>query len=329
MDFSAGYASSFRVVRLDHASWREDGVIDRVSSLSVVHSIDSDAPLVDSADLELDSPAEGECYVRVYMDCDQHGSRTSVPLGTFLLESVSGDGPSRTNAELWSVLKPAEERTLPVGWHAVRGTSSAAKAAELVSQCCDCPVSYEVGSPTLAENVVAGEGESYLSMAWALLSDGWAIVPDGLGTVHISKGGSEGAVSASDVIGRISEEWNLSGVPNAITVVESGKEVTVTNSDPSSPTSTVSRGRVIEGDPSGQRNSDETLAMFARRLLREQSTVVRRATYDREYRDDISCGDYVTIPNHEGLWKVVSQSVECGAGAVVSETVEREEETWA
>lgn len=332
MDYAAGYSASFRVVRMDAGAWREEDEIARVSGISIMHSIDSDAPLVDSADLELDSTALGECYVRVYMDCSQHGSRVSVPLGTFLLESVSGEGGANSawsNAELWSVLKPAEERELPVGWHAVRGSSSAGKAAELISHCCDCPVSYEAGSPALANDVVAGEGESYLSMAWALLSEGWAIVPDGYGNVRIAKGGTEASVTSADVIGTISEEWNLAGVPNTITVTEGGREVTVTNSDPKSPTSTVSRGRLIEGDSSGQRNSDETLAMFARRLLREQSIVVRRATYKREYRDDIACGDYVTIPGAEGLWRVVSQSVECGAGAVVNETVEREEETWA
>lgn len=331
MDFSRGYSCSFRVVKIDAETWRETDEISGVRSISITHSIDSTSPVVDSADLEFDTVLDGESYVRIYMDCDQNGSRRSVTLGTFLLENTGTEGDAFNAwsiAKLWSVLKPAKDRFLPVGWHAPKGASSAGKAAELISQCCDVDVSYDDGSRKLAEYMVAGDEESYLSMAWAILDDGWTIIPGPDGNVRISSGGDPLAVTPAEIIGSIKDEWDLDGIPNTITVTEGSRTVTVTNNDPESPTSTVSRGRIINGEVSGSRKSDETLTMFARRQLREQSVVVHTASYKREYREDILCGNSVTLPGFEGEWRVITQSVECGAGAVVEETVERREATW-
>lgn len=331
MDFTKGYSSSYRIVKVDAASWTETEAINRVTSVSITHDIDSKAPRVDSADLEVDSMPMGECYVRVYMDCRQNGSRTSVPLGTFLLESTGSEGgafSTWSTAEMWSVLKPADERILPVGWHAQKGVSSVAKAAELISECCEAPVIYDDGGPSLADNVVAEDDESYLKMAWTLLDDDWVIVPDGYGRIRIFKDSEIHAIEPSEIIGTISEDWDLADIPNTITVTEKERTATATNNDPDSPTSTVARGRIINGDGSGRRKSNETLNMFARRLLKEQSKVTRTASYKREYRTDILCGSFVTLPNKEGVWRVITQSVDCKAGATVEETVERIEETW-
>ena len=331
MDFTKGYSCSFHAVKVDASSWTETEPIPNIKSVSITHDIDADAPLVDSADLEIDSLDREECYVRIFMDCIQNGERTSVPLGTYLLESTGNEGDSFstwTMGELWSVLKPAAERSLPIGWHAAKGVSSVVKAAELISACCDAPVTYDEIGPSLGDNVVAGDDDSYLKMAWALLDDEWSIIPDGNGNIKIARGTEPKRIFPIEIIGTISENWNLAEVPNTITVTEGSRTVTVTNSDPDSPTSTVSRGRIINGDGSGKRKSDETLNMFARRLLREQSIVVTKASYKREYRTDILCGGSVILPNKEGVWRVISQSVDCKAGAIVEEKVEKSEETW-
>lgn len=332
MDFSRGYTAAFRAVRLD-SSWAETGSIGALSSVSITRDSSSDAPLLDSADIDLDAPAVGECYVRIYMDAAQDGSTTSFPLGTFLLESSGsemGVGSEWSSAELWSVLKPADERTLPTGWYAHKGVVAANKAASLLRACVDAPVEVDPGSPSLADHYVSDGSKTYLAAAWALLPEGWTIRTDGRGNVRIMETPQRPiAIRESEIIGAVSESWDLAGVPNSVTVADdAGNEYTVTNGDPFSPTSTVARGRVIDGDGSGTRNSGESLRSFARRLLSEQSRVTRTCTYDREYRDDVNVGDIVTIPGKEGTWKVTGQSMDCGCGVTVSETSVREEDTW-
>ena len=332
MDFSRGYSSAFRVVGLD-SSWSEIGQIGAVTSISITRDASSDAPLLDSADLDLDAPAVDESYVRVYMDATQDGSTTSFPLGTFLLESSGGEtgaGTDWSTAELWSVLKPADERKLPVGWYAHKGAVAASKAASLLGACIDAPVEVEPGSPSLADHYVSDGTKTYLAVAWELLPDGWTIATDGYGNVRVMETEKTPyAVQESEVIGTVKESWDLAGVPNSITVSDdAGNEYTVVNDDRTSPTSTVARGRVIDGDGSGARNSGESLRSFARRLLSEQSKVTRTCTYEREYRSDIDVGDMVTIPGKYGTWRVTGQSLTCGCGVTVSETAVREESTW-
>lgn len=332
MDFSRGYTSAFRVVGLD-SSWSETGPIGSVTSISITRDASSEAPLLDSADLDLDAPATEEGYVRVYMDATQDSSTTSFPLGTFLLESSGGEsgaGSEWSTAELWSVLKPADERILPVGWYAHKGTVAANKAASLLRACIDAPVEVDDGSPSLADHYVSDGSKTYLAAAWELLPEGWTIATDGYGNVRVME--TEHipfTVHESEIIGTVKESWDLAGIPNSITVTDdAGNEYTAVNDDRNSPTSTVARGRVIDGDGSGARNSGESLRSFARRLLSEQSKVTRTCTYDREFRSDVKVGDMVTVPGKEGAWRVTGQSLTCGCGVTVSETVVREEATW-
>ena len=67
MDFSKGYTASFRAVLVDQ-SWTETEELDGITSVSISRDITSDVPLVDSADIDLDSAPAGESYVRVYLD---------------------------------------------------------------------------------------------------------------------------------------------------------------------------------------------------------------------------------------------------------------------
>lgn len=327
-DFAKGYRASYRLVEIDRSSWGDGSDVGRLREASAMRSIDGDAPLVDSGNAAFDGDAGGERYVRLWMDCRQGGAVEPAAIATFLMmkSAYSSDGSS--DAVLWSVLKYAEEQKMPVGHTVMAGRSCAEAAAEVLRERIDAPVSVVGNSPALAYDVTAGEDESCLAFAWALLPDEWCITTDGFGNVLIHGEEEPKAIGEDEIVGTVSVSFDVTGVPNVMRVSEDGRTVEAVNMDDTSATSIPSRGRRIYGSPVGMRRADETLEDYAERELREQSKVVYTATYTREYRDDIGPGSWVAIPRQEGSWQVVSQSITCGAGATVEETARRSVDTW-
>ena len=67
----------------------------------------------------------------------------------------------------------------------------------------------------------------------------------------------------------------------------------------------------------------ESLEMYAIRKLAEASTVVRKYSYTREWWPDVVpyslVSAYLPSDGVQGDLRVISQSIECGLGAKVSE----------
>ena len=133
---------------------------------------------------------------------------------------------------------------------------------------------------------------------------------------------------------------DLYGIPNAVEVIYSTNKkyfyAKVTNDDPNSPISTVSRGREIlyrEMNPSTIGNpSQEQLEDYAKRLLRELSSLEYRVTYTHAYCP-VRIGDCVMINyTRAGIKnikaKIVSQKIECIPGCPVTETVVFTNRLW-
>lgn len=320
---------SIEVCRVDN-SWADGETLGKLVSFSAAKTIDSDTPEIDSGDIELMQGAVKEGYVRVYLCRNSSQSYTRSAIGTYLLESMSNDSKAST-CELWSVLHPATERIPPVGYYVPQGSVAAQVAAELLEECIDAPVSVEGTGETLSENVTAGDSETYLTLIWAILGDNWGIAIDGDGRVIVRPNPTQPYVlTKGDLITPVSTSWDLANVPNSVTVSDDIRSVTVTNDSPSSPTSTVTRGRRIDlAETSSNKNETETLEAYAYRLLEEKSKATMTAEYEREYKGHIWVGDVVKLPDQDGLWKVVSQTLEYGCGVKVSETAQREVSTYA
>nr|AHF24291.1 hypothetical protein [uncultured bacterium Contig1770] len=333
MDWAAGYASAFRLMSVDHVTWADAAQVAGLSGLSAAASVDGDAPAIDSADATLDRSLGGDGYVRAWMDAEQDGEVVRVPIGTYLAQASMADGEPTSTArvELYSVLQPAAERLLAAGWYAPAGSHGPTVAGELLAAALDAPVSVSSGEGgELGENMVSA-GESYLSMAWALCGDGWEIVTDGMGNVTVRPRPTSATPIPERAIigGGISTSWDLAGVPNVVIATDGTTTAEAVNDDPASPTSTVSRGRRIEASASGTRLADETLQAFAERSLSEMSTATETAEYEREWVDGVRVGDRVTLPGHEGSWRVMAQQVKTGCGATIQETATREMTTYA
>lgn len=131
----------------------------------------------------------------------------------------------------------------------------------------------------------------------------------------------------------VSMDHDLFGIPNVVEVVYSSGtgnlHARVENNDPSSPTSIVRRGRVIEdrvtnlsvaGDP-----TQAMIEEYARQRLKELSSVAYTITFTHAYCP-VRLGDCVRlnyeragIKNVKG--KVISQSINCEPGCPVTEKV--------
>ena len=205
MRYEDGYTSSWRLCSVSARSWADEASMGHVASASVTRSIDSDAPTIDSANVELsaEAPATGT-YVRLWMDARQDGTLARVPIVTGRVApsttEVMGTLRTRSDVELESVLKPAEDAEMDEGWYAPQGADGAQQAAALLRSHVEAPVVIDQGKrPALAENVIAGT-DTVLSGAWALMGETWEIVTDGMGVVHLRPRGAKVAAVDSSLL---------------------------------------------------------------------------------------------------------------------------------
>lgn len=205
MIYEDGYRSAWRLNDVSKATWSDGASIGHVASANVTSSIDSDAPSIDSADVELSaaSPAVGS-YVRLWMDARQSGALARVPIVTGRVapstSEVMGILRTKSDVSVESVLKPAEDADMDEGWYAPVRADGAAQAATLLRAHIDAPVTIDQGvRPLLKENVIAGT-DTVLSVAWALMGDTWEIVTDGMGVVHLRPRGATTATIGAAVL---------------------------------------------------------------------------------------------------------------------------------
>ena len=104
MIYEDGYTSSWRLTLVDDMSWADESDLGHVASASVTKSVDSDAPSIDSANVELSStaPAVGS-YVRLWMDARANGELVRVPIVTGRVTPSTAD---RARSEVSEVVLP-------------------------------------------------------------------------------------------------------------------------------------------------------------------------------------------------------------------------------
>lgn len=327
MDWSRGFAASYRCCIVDRATWGDlrevpidGGTLNRVPD-----------GLLETADLDTGEAVDGE-WLRVYLDAVQDGEHVRVPLFTGIASSKSrtvGAVRDAFVAECSSVLQAASDVLLPRGWYAPAGYPAAKMAAKLLGvfgvRC-----GYADGSPTLSEAIVAEDGETNMTMAWKLADAvGWRISVDGSGTVSVGPRKNDAKArflaGAYDVLesGATDEDGRLSG-PNVLRVTSGGATAVARDDDPRSPLSTVSRGREVwaaENDP--DMGGSASLSAYASRRLKELQGSARKLKYDRRFHPDVRPGDHVELGyggrGLDGTFRVDSQRIEIGAGCKVSE----------
>ena len=338
MDWTRGYSSEWHVHEVDVATWADGPEVGRVDGASIERVTGG---LCESGTFSV-TKAVGEDfrerYLRLVLVASQDGMRERVEVATMLCSSESGhvdrkrDSASVTGR---SVLYPASARQLLEGSYAPKGANGAEYAASLLRGSIAAPVAVD-GAFTIGVNVVFDLGDSYLDAAWAVLDAGnFTMQVDGHGTVHVLPTPSEPTVNADGglFVPGIDYDLDMSGIKNRYTAMYGGLSATAVNDDPSSPTSTVSRGYVEdEVDKSPVLLDGETLAAYAVRKLREGSVARRTLGYEREYHPAVLPGSvlsaHVPAGGLEGRIRSSRQSLSIGRRISVREDAVLEVTTW-
>ena len=344
MDWSAGYHATWRVFRVDRRTWADAELVGGVSEVEVERTCDEDAPLLERGSMVVDAAigdAFQEGYYRVVMTATQGSESRRVDVATLLCCSVEGDVNRRVDTREVlgrSVLYPASVTELETGSYVPAGVDCVSFCAVLLRASINAPI-VKGGSFVLDEHLVFDGGTTVLGAVWKVLdAGGYVIQIAGDGTVSIGPKPTDPALVLDRANARllhptIHHQLDYSEVPNRYIASDGGDEAVAVNDDPSSMTSTVTRGWVHDvRDDSPTRVNGETLTAYAQRRLEEESMVYDVRTYTREWWPDIFPfsvvrGSLASV-DLDGDLRVVSQTLTCGLGITVEEQSRRETYTW-
>lgn len=330
MDWTKGYSSNYYIKTVDSATWRDLETI-RITGGSIKKEREG---LRESAEVKCTEYDGTESWIRVYLDANQGGSYAHEALFTGLATSPKWDIDGRRRSaelECYSVLKPAEDILLPRGWYVSAGANGAEAVRSLLSAS-PAPVTIADGAPALTNSIIAEDEETNLSMADKILEAiNWRLRISGDGTISIEPYDVSADVDLdpleNDVIEtKISVENDWFSCPNVFRAIDEDMTGIARDDDPASPLSTINRGREIwMQEDNCDLAEDESIAEYARRMLKDAQRVSQTVSYDRRYLPDVLPGDLIMLRYPEqgvdGLYMVESQDIELGHGATTSEEV--------
>lgn len=339
MDWNQGYTATFRLYSVNQSTWGDGDEIENLVSASVTK--DNESSLIEDASISIDGePIKG--YVRLVLEAKNTSGMAKVNLGTFLVTSPkrSINGVLTTiDLECYSVLKPADDKLLPPGWYFPEGGDPIAGASELLSNCLKCPVEPAESDIRTDQVKIAESNETALSMAKYLLEDtNWFIYIDGRGCVSIKKK-PDNIVKMFDtyendvLMPNITDETDIFEVPNILRVTDSsGNYETIYNNDDNSSTSISALGWEKWAAEQLELDYGESLVGKGAERMEKLSKSTRKISYTREFNPDVKLNDIglYLLPQQGivGAFRVISQSIELGAGVTVNEISEFETENW-
>lgn len=358
IDWTASMQQVFEFYIVDPATWKNKTLLTKVTSCTIDYSLEDEIIAGAKIDIEEDI---GECYIRVYLVCNQNGESESVPLGTFLVQTPSTMFDGRTKKrtlDCYSPLLELRDIRPPQGYALMKGDKIMDYAYRLTQENARAPVVPAAertdGNDSLMflqNNFLADfSQDTWFSFINDLIANAKCrFMLDEMGRILFA---AEQKLSAmqpkweyrdneiSILKADITSEQDLYGVPNVVEVLYSTGSFyrfsRIENTDETSPVSIPARGRVVlyrESNPGSLSNpSQEELDSYAEDLLESLSSMECRLTYTHGY-NCVHIGDCVLI-NYEraGLInikaKVVSQTITCTPGCEVNETVVYTKKVW-
>lgn len=349
IDFSRTYTMRWRVVRVDESTWDDGEIVPGVISVSINKDGTDSVPLLETLSMEVskwgDMADFEEGWYRVLLLASQGGLVERVPLMTTLLQKADetvGYGSVTSSVSGTSVLKPLEDRK-NIGTdyaYAPKGINGPNWVFDLIASTTPAPVRVVGEGFKLSNNILFSPGVSYLEMIWSVLDAGkWVMMIDGDGAIEIlerpkTPSMNLASANARSISSTFTRTLDYSGVCNRYYAIDrDGSMEIAKNEDPNSVLSYARRGRWVDYvDTSPNKINGETLYSYARRRLEEESTLIREYKYDREYWPDIVPFSLISasLPSEgiDGQLRVLSQSITCETGIVVSETAGVEIKEW-
>lgn len=341
---------TFEYYIVDPGTWRDIKKVDNVTSSTI--SRDLNAETLGSASISI-SESLGECYIRIYLITIQNGVREKHPLGTFMIQtpSYSFDGKiTNVTMDAYTPLLELKENMPPLGYSILKDENIMDRAYRIVREQVRAPVLKTVTEDKLFTNFVANVNDTWITFVYDLLANAkYSLYLDEMGRVLFTPQQDTASLqpvwtyddsNSSILYPTLDIDHDLYGIPNVVEVIFSngnsyyyGKAV---NDDPSSPISTVNRGREIThrvtdpnlmGDP-----TEEQIQAYAERLLREMSALEYTISYTHGYCP-VRIGDCVRLNySRAGLRgikaKVISQSIRCEPGCPVTEKAVFTTQLW-
>ena len=331
MNYAAGYKATYYAEILDPLSWTEQDRLE-IKSGSVKRN---NKDLRQTAELDVtDFDQAKEVWIRIYMDARQNENVTHNALFTGIVSApetkIEGAAVTRP-LQCYSVLKPCEDITLERGWYAGAGENGAAVLRRLLAVS-PAPIVIEDNAPALSDYIVAEDDETNLSMIDKVLDAmDWRLDIDGDGTIEIgSKPIQPAAVFSATGVDVIESSLSIKrdwfSCPNVFRATSGDLIAVARDDDPNSPLSTVGRGReIVKAENNVTLSSDEGIAEYAARRLKEEQKVAESADYARRFTPDLNIGDVVRMAYDEieGDYTIDEQSIELTYGGRTSEKVSR------
>lgn len=334
MDWNNGYAASYHASLVDPDTWADGVKID----LAGGNINRTDTGLRHSADIECHDYSYGsDRWIRVWMNAEQAGSNATEPLFTGLVSAPERDIDGfivETPLQCYSVLKPAQDILMPIGWYAAKGFIGADMVKQLLSVT-PAPISIEGISPRLAQHIIAENNENRLTMADKILTAiGWRLKIDGYGAITICPmPDSESALFSGEVNDQIEPQVKVKddwfSCPNVFRASTDEASAVAYDYDTASPLSITNRGREVWAEESSVKLSEgESLQTYAERRLREEQLHSSTVFYDRSFAPGILPTDRIRLhyPAHNlsGTFIVTSQKISLDHSATTSEEVRAE-----
>lgn len=330
MNWSKGYKAVYYAMTVNPKTWEDEDRIEITSG-----SINRDSTgLRGSA--EFTSTATGfiERLIRIYVDAVQNEDIEHVPIFTGYAVSPTIDvvGTIQTQKyTCYSVLKPADDLLLERGWYAPIKADACALIQNLLSVT-KVPITVDGDKQTLANYIVAEEGETNLSMVDRILKAiNYVITVRGDGRILLTPKPTKAvAIFGSDGDDIVEPEFSITkdwyDVPNVLRVVMDDVSAIVKDDREESIYSTVSRGREIWAEEtSADLANGYSLSQYADRRLKELQLVGTEASYTRRYVPDIFVNDIVELRYEtlSGRYRIQNQKISLEHGLRTSENVER------
>lgn len=349
-DWTKSMQQTFEYYTVDPGTWKDDRKLNNVTSSTITR--DSQVETLGSATIDV-VESIGECYVRVYLVTIQNGVTERFPLGTFLVQTPSSsfNGKIRNvSMDAYTPLLELKENPPPLGYSLLKGDNIMEKAYMLCREHMRAPVVETENDTTLHYDFVADPNDTWASFLIDLIANAKFIFSlDEMGRVLFAPKQDTASLqpvwtftddNSSILSPDLDMDHDMYGIPNAVEVVYSNGTdhyyAKVVNDDPNSPISTVSRGREIlyrVTDPDLIGNPTEReVKEYAERLLRELSSLEYTVTYTHGYCP-VRIGDCVRLNyTRAGLMnvkaKVISQSISCRPGCLVTETAVFTNKLW-
>ena len=165
-----------------------------------------------------------------------------------------------------------------------------------------------------------------------LFAIGWRMRIDGLGMIGLCPKPDDTVAQFNPVDQDVLEpsievEYDWYVCPNVLRAVQDDLSAIARDDSPDSPLSTVNRGREVWAEETScDLNTGESISEYAVRRLKELQKTQLTASYDRRYYPEVLVGDLIRLrypaQGLDGVFRVLSQTVELAHGAKTSEKVE-------